>query len=95
MCSLHFENNLLSSEGVRFASISKKTPLSKRSFAFVSLALPLLRVTDHNSSLSTYDLYGPVGNTSDAGKSITRASGRWLGPENRDFFGPCEMASSR
>ncbi len=27
--------------------------------------------------------------------SITRASGRGLGPWNRDFFGPCEMASSR
>jgi hypothetical protein len=27
--------------------------------------------------------------------SITRASGRELGPENRDFFGPCEMASCR
>ncbi len=33
------ENNLLTIEGVRFASISKKTPLS---FACVSLALPLL-----------------------------------------------------
>ncbi len=42
MCSLHFENNLLIIEGVRFTSISKKTPLSKLSFAFVSLALPLL-----------------------------------------------------
>ncbi len=42
MCSLRFENNLLSSEGVRFASISKKTLLSKLSFAFISLALPLL-----------------------------------------------------
>ncbi len=42
MCSLRFENNLLIIEGVRFASISKKTPLSKLSFAFVSLALPLL-----------------------------------------------------
>jgi hypothetical protein len=42
MCSLRFENNLLTIEGVRFASISKKTPLSKLSFAFVSLALPLL-----------------------------------------------------
>ncbi len=42
MCSLRFENNLLTFEGVRFASISKKTPLSKLSFAFVSLALPLL-----------------------------------------------------
>ncbi len=27
--------------------------------------------------------------------SITRASGRGLGPGNLDFFGPCEMASSR
>ncbi len=42
MSSLRFENNLLSREGVRFASISKKTLLSKLSFAFVSLALPLL-----------------------------------------------------
>jgi hypothetical protein len=42
MCSLRFENNLLSSKGVRFASISKKKLLSKLSFAFVSLALPLL-----------------------------------------------------
>jgi hypothetical protein len=42
MCSLRFENNLFTIEGVRFASILKKTPLSKLSFAFVSLALPLL-----------------------------------------------------
>jgi hypothetical protein len=42
MCTLRFENNLLIIEDVRFASISKKTPLSKLSFAFVSLALPLL-----------------------------------------------------
>ncbi len=49
MCSLRFENNLFSSEGVRFASISKKTLLSKLSFAFVSLALPLLvRKTEGN-----------------------------------------------
>jgi hypothetical protein len=27
--------------------------------------------------------------------SITRASGRGLGPGNREFFGSCEMASSR
>ena len=46
MCSLRFENNLLIIEGVRFASISKKTPLSKLSFAFVSLALPLLILWD-------------------------------------------------
>jgi hypothetical protein len=42
MCSLRFENNLLTVEDVRCASISKRTPLSKLSFAFVSLALPLL-----------------------------------------------------
>jgi hypothetical protein len=47
MCSLRFENNLLAIEGVRFASISKKTPLSKLSFAFVSLALPLLDTALH------------------------------------------------
>jgi hypothetical protein len=27
-------------------------------------------------------------------KPFTRASGRELGPENQEFFGPCEMASS-
>ncbi len=47
MCSLRFENNLLTIEGFRFASISKKTPLSKLSFAFVSLALPLLNIPSH------------------------------------------------
>ncbi len=46
------------------------------------------------SYLWTYDLYGPIRNAFDAGKSITRASGRGLGPGNRDFSGPCEMASS-
>jgi hypothetical protein len=44
MCSLRFENNLLTIEGVRFALISKKTSLSKLSLAFVSLALPLLNI---------------------------------------------------
>jgi hypothetical protein len=41
-CSLRFENNLFTIEGVRFALIAKKTPLSKLSFAFVSLTLPFL-----------------------------------------------------
>jgi hypothetical protein len=27
--------------------------------------------------------------------SFTGASGRGLGPRNREFFGPCEMASKR
>ncbi len=52
-------------------------------------SLPVLAV------YGTYDLYSPICNTFDAGKSITRASGRGLSPGNRDFFGPCEMASSR
>jgi hypothetical protein len=49
MCSLRLENNLLTIEGVRFASISKKTPLSKLLFAFVSLALPLLPMTEEHT----------------------------------------------
>ncbi len=55
MCSLRFENNLLSSEGVRFASISKKTLLSKLSFAFVSLALPLLNIILEDKSCKGID----------------------------------------
>jgi hypothetical protein len=54
MCSLRFENNLLTIEGVRFASISKKTPLSKLSFAFVLLALPLLHHTQHAYTVHTF-----------------------------------------
>ncbi len=44
--------------------------------------------------LCTYDLYSPVRNFFDAGRYITWASGRGLGPGN-GVFGPCEMASSR
>ncbi len=40
MCSLRFENNLLTIEGV--ASLRLISPLSKLWFPFVSLALPLL-----------------------------------------------------
>jgi hypothetical protein len=40
----------------------------------------------YNSYLRTYDFYGPVCNAFVAGKSITRASGRGLGPGNQDFF---------
>jgi hypothetical protein len=46
------------------------------------------------SYLWTYDLYRPICNAFDAGKSITRASERGWGPGNQDCFGPCEMASS-
>ncbi len=34
-------------------------------------------------------------NVFDAGRYITWASGRGLGPGNGEFFGPCEMASSQ
>ncbi len=46
-----------------------------------------LKGEGQNSYFCTYDLMRAA--------SITRASGRGLGPGNRDFFGPCEMASSR
>ncbi len=40
----------------------------------------------HHSYLWTYDLKGPIRNAFDPGKSITRASGRGLGPGNGDFW---------
>jgi hypothetical protein len=39
-----------------------------------------------NSYLCTYDLYGPLCDVFDARRSITRASGRGLGPGNRYFI---------
>jgi hypothetical protein len=54
MCSLRFENNLFTIEGVHFASISKKTPLSKLSFASVLLALPLLVASANHSYCLAY-----------------------------------------
>jgi hypothetical protein len=53
---------------------------------------PLLKVWFNN--LCTYDLCSPVHNVLDACISIMRGSGRRLGPGIREFFGPCEMASS-
>jgi hypothetical protein len=52
---------------------------------------------EKNTSISyscTYDLFGPMHNVFDAGRSIVRASWRGLGLGNQDF-GPCEIASSR
>ncbi len=57
--------------------------------------LALILQLQHNNYLCTYDLYSPVHNVLDACISIIRASGRGLGPGIREFFGPCEMASSR
>ncbi len=41
-----------------------------------------------NNTISTYDLYGPVRNAFYVAASITWASGRGLGPENREFLDP-------
>ncbi len=49
----------------------------------------------HLNYLCTYDLYSPVHIGLDACISITRTSGRGLGPENWKFFGPCKITSSR
>jgi hypothetical protein len=53
ICSLLFENNLLTIEGVCVASISKKTPLLKLSFAFISISLPLLVHIDPKASTTS------------------------------------------
>jgi hypothetical protein len=39
-------------------------------------------------------IYGPMIYTAPYVMLLTRASGRGLGPGNRDFFGPCATASS-
>ncbi len=49
----------------------------------------------HINYLCTYDLYSPVHNVLDACISITRGSGRGLGPGILEFFGLCEMVTSR
>jgi hypothetical protein len=41
--------------------------------------------------LCTYDLYGPLPNVFDAGRYITWASGRGMGPGNGEFFGPKKL----
>jgi hypothetical protein len=45
------------------------------------------------SYLWTYDLYGPVHNAFDAGRYITRASGRGLCPGKRNFLGSVKASS--
>jgi hypothetical protein len=49
----------------------------------------------HVHKITASDCYNPVCNAFDAGKSITRASGRGLYPGNRDFFGPCELCPKK
>jgi hypothetical protein len=63
-------------------------PFLSCSLLSLSLYLNVLQIFCF-SYLWTYDLYSPVHNAFLAGKSITRALGRGLGPGSRDFFGPC------
>ncbi len=51
--------------------------------------------TSNINYLCTCDLYSPVQNVLGARISITRASRRGLGPGILEFFGPCEMGTSR
>ncbi len=63
----------------------------KNNPSFSKIIQPGRRTVTHQyqcSYLLTYDLYGPIHNFFDVGKSIMRASGRGLGPGNQDFFGP-------
>jgi hypothetical protein len=40
----------------------------------------VVKICVYYSYFWTYDLYGPISNAFDAGKSAKRASGSWLGP---------------
>jgi len=55
----------------------------------------LNRLAMQNNYLCTCDLYTPVHNVLEAWIYITWGSWRGLGPGIPEFFGPCEMASSR
>jgi hypothetical protein len=55
----------------------------------------LLQTCEGSSTVCIHDLYGRVCNVFDACIFITRENERGFGPGNRDFFGLCEMASSR
>jgi hypothetical protein len=57
--------------------------------------LQICKFVDLITIYAPYDLYGPVRNVFDAGRYITWASEKGSGPGNGEFFGPCEMASSR
>jgi hypothetical protein len=61
--------------------------------SFKDDAKPLVQM--HDNYLCTNDLYSPVHNVLPACISIMRGSGRGLGPAILEFFGPCEMVTSR
>ncbi len=52
------------------------------------------RIEKQVSEETSRDLYSPVCNVFYAGRYITWASGRGLGPGNGEFFWPCKMASA-
>jgi hypothetical protein len=54
-----------------------------------------MRLCLDNNYLCTCDLYTPVHNVLEAWIYITWGSWKVLGPGIPEFFGPCEMASSR
>jgi hypothetical protein len=49
---------------------------------------PQIPLHNENSYLWTYDLYGPMRNGFEAGRSITRTSGRGWALEIEIFLGP-------
>jgi hypothetical protein len=53
------------------------------------------RVVEYFNYLCTCDLYSPVHNVLDGCIYITWGSGRGLGPGIPEFFGLCEMGTSR
>ncbi len=67
-----------------FAILGQKLVHEKRAWIY----------TDNNY-LCTCDLYSPVHNVLDACIYITWGSGRGLGSGIPEFFGPCEMGTSR
>ncbi len=85
MCSLRFEINLFTIEGVRFASISKKTPLSKLLFAFVSLALPLLIRGLGETDLGKKTRSKKSRDTVPLSRQFTRKGLQIANPQNRTF----------
>ncbi len=73
----------------------EQRPALSYTHKYIALKYTELKHQEKNNYLFTCDLYGPVRNVFDACRYIARATGRGLGPGNWEFFGPCEMATSR
>ncbi len=83
----------ISSGAIVLHQYSSTTKFSLMSYNPATLMHPLHLL--YINYLCTYDLYSPVHNVLDAGISIMRGSRRGLGPGILEFFGPCEMVTSR